>query len=183
MKQLYKVMPMVATAVLLVAGIVLFAGCEKEKINDTTSIQGNINNTTSTQDETIVNPIVPNDTVKERLDDFFSNWNDTITAKYSDSVYIINNMNELRALVGNDINIDFSQYCLIWGKVTAYHTGYVIQNRILYDEGNDNYHYDVFLHVGNAGYNVVFNLYFWDIYPKMYFRTSLKIDKNLTIKQ
>ena len=32
MKQLFKIMPMVATAVLLAAGIILLAGCEKEKV-------------------------------------------------------------------------------------------------------------------------------------------------------
>ena len=104
MKQLYKVMPMVATAVLLVAGIFLFTACDKEE-------------------ETIINPIKPDVSVKAKLDNFFSRENYTLANQFSDSVYIINSKEELKALGCDDIKINFKKYCIIWGKVTAYHSG------------------------------------------------------------
>ena len=54
-------LPIVATAIL--AGAMFFAGCEKEKTAE--------NNTTVVQEETLINPIAPDSSVKEQLDAFF----------------------------------------------------------------------------------------------------------------
>ena len=159
MKNLIKTMPIVATAALLVAGAFLFAGCEKEK--DTKG-----NNTTGVQEETIINSIAPDSSVKEKLDGFFSKWEDTVTVKFTDCINVINGMDELKKLGCDDINIDFRKYSLVWGKVMAYHTGYYINNRDLFDGGDGTYHYDVILHVRNSGYGVVYGIYFWDLFPK-----------------
>ncbi|MBQ2489416.1 MAG: hypothetical protein II525_06400, partial [Bacteroidales bacterium] len=105
--------------------------------------------------------------VKEKLDDFFSKWEDTVTVKFTDCINVINGMDELKKLGCDNLKIDFNKYSLIWGKVMAYHTGYSIQNRTLYYDGvNGTYHYDVILHVGDSGYGVVYGIYFWDIFPK-----------------
>ena len=151
-------LPMVATVIL--AGAMFLAGCEKEKIT-------NENNTSGVQEETALNPIVPDSSVKEKLDDFFSKWEDTVTVKFTDCINVINGMDELKKLGCDNLKIDFNKYSLIWGKVMAYHTGYSIQNRTLYYDGvNGTYHYDVILHVGDSGYGVVYGIYFWDIFPK-----------------
>ena len=140
---------------ILFAGLWCLAGCEKEKPNKT-----------PVQEETIVNPVTPDSSVKEKLDDFFSKWNDTVTVKFTDCINVINGMDELKKLGCDDLNIDFDKYSLIWGKVMAYHTGYYINNRDLFDGGDGTYHYDVILHVRNSGYGAVYGIYFWDIFPK-----------------
>ena len=147
MSKKYKIMSLVTTVVLLVAGIFLFTACDKEE-------------------ETIINPIKPDVSVKAKLDNFFSRENYTLANQFSDSVYIINSKEELKALGCDDIKINFKKYCIIWGKVTAYHSGYTISNRTLHNEGNGNYRYEVLLHVGDAGYDAVYSIFFWDIFPK-----------------
>ena len=140
---------------ILFAGLWCLAGCEKEKRNKT-----------PVQEETIVNPVTPDSSVKEKLDDFFSNWEDTVTEKYTNCIYVIDDMSDLKKLGCDDLNIDFGKYSLIWGKVMSYHTGYFINKRDLYDCGDGTYRYDVILNVRNSGYGIVYGIYFWDIYPK-----------------
>ena len=85
--KLKVLLPMVATVIL--AGAMFLAGCEKEKIT-------NENNTSGVQEETALNPIVPDSSVKEKLDDFFSKWEDTVTVKFTDCINVINGMDELK---------------------------------------------------------------------------------------
>ena len=150
------ILPIVATAIL--AGAMFFAGCEKEKTAE--------NNTTVVQEETLINPIAPDSSVKEQLDAFFLKWNDTVTVKFKDCINVINGKDGLKKLGCDDLDIDFSKYSLIWGKVMAYHTGYYINKRDLFDNGDGTCHYDVILHVRNSGYGAVYGIYFWDIFPK-----------------
>ncbi|MBR4339836.1 MAG: hypothetical protein IKP89_04370 [Bacteroidales bacterium] len=149
----------------VLVGMLFFAGCEKERIT-------NENNTSGVQEETALNPIVPDSSVKEKLDDFFSKWEDTVTVKFTDCINVINGMDELKKLGCDNLKIDFNKYSLIWGKVMAYHTGYSIQKRTLYYDGvNGTYRYDVILHVGDSGYGVVYGIYFWDIFPKKNYKS------------
>ena len=108
-----RFLPILATVIL--AGAMFLAGCEKEKIT-------NENNTSGVQEETALNPIVPDSSVKEKLDDFFSKWEDTVTVKFTDCINVINGMDELKKLGCDNLKIDFNKYSLIWGKVIAYHT-------------------------------------------------------------
>ena len=109
------------------------------------------------------------------LDTIFS-WKNLLIklADKSSKIYTIKSKKELDEInsFGFDVNIDFSKYTLIGGIFESGNN--VIKARILLEEMENNYLFDILYCRGNN--EMIECFYFWRLYPK------LKIDKEIIVE-
>lgn len=157
---LKKVLPLIVASLV---GLAITTSCEKENVV-----------TTPEDVFTTINPVNVSIDVSDKIDNFFRTWNDTITDNQDSCIFVINTREELLEIGCNDVDIDFEKYSLIWGKFIAYKTGgYIEENTLRYNKGNDSYIYEIIFNPGTAGYTMIYNFYFWKIFPKKEYKTLL----------
>jgi hypothetical protein len=144
-------------------GVALATSCEKDDV------------VTNSEDVlTTINPVNVSIDVSEKIDNFFRTWNDTITDEQDSCIFVINTIEELLKIGCNDVDIDFEKYSLIWGKFIAYKTGgYIEEHALRYDKGKDSYIYEIIFNPGTAGYTMIYNFYFWELFPKKEYKKLL----------
>lgn len=169
-------MPFVMVMVAAI-GAMLGAGCEKQKI-DSPPIAQTVQETQITQqmqqgdvrEQTeIISPIQFDSVLCDSLNKLFSSDNPIIeNIMRGDTLFrIINSRQELIDIGGDGCTdlIDFEQYCIIWGRVMAPHTGCNIDSCQLYS-GWPEYAFVIDVNIGAEGYDMLTSLYFWVAYPK-----------------
>lgn len=122
------------------------------------------------QIKTIINEIATDDYTKNVLDSVFSDFNFIVRGIPGDTLfYIINNNQELQLLANNvDLDIDFDNNCIIWGRfISPITSGTILSNNLYYDNQNLLYDYVVNINIPSSGYTARKGLYFWGIYPKL----------------
>ena len=121
------------------------------------------------QTKTIINEIATDDYTKNVLDSVFSDYNSFVRGIAGDTLfYLINNNQELQSLANNvDLDIDFENNCIIWGRfISPITSGTILSNNLYYDSQNLIYNYIVNIYIPSSGYTARKGLYFWGIYPK-----------------
>ncbi len=121
------------------------------------------------QTKTIINEIATDDYTKNVLDSVFSDYNSIVRGIAGDTLfYLINNNQELQSLANNvDLDIDFENNCIIWGRfISPITSGTIVSNNLYYDSQNLIYNYIVNIYIPSSGYTARKGLYFWGIYPK-----------------
>jgi hypothetical protein len=156
-----KFLKLSAVAIVVVALFCLgfFSACE-EKDDKNEKIQKNT---------TIVNEVVIDNNTRLTLSNVFSDENMNIRQMQSDTLFnIINDMQGLFVLgLDSDVNIDFENNCIIWGKVVSPNTsGAILSNNLYYNSQDLSYRYEINVYVSETGYTARKNLYFWGVYPK-----------------
>ncbi|NCC17518.1 MAG: hypothetical protein EOM29_01095 [Bacteroidia bacterium] len=121
------------------------------------------------QTKTIINEIATDDYTKNVLDSVFSDYNSIVRGIEGDTLfYLINNNQELQSMANNvDLDIDFENNCIIWGRfISPITSGTILSNNLYYDSQNLIYNYIVNIYIPSSGYTARKGLYFWGIYPK-----------------
>jgi hypothetical protein len=111
------------------------------------------------------------DTLSTKIlyDRVISDYNSIVRGIAGDTLfYLINNNQELQSLANNvDLDIDFDNNCIIWGRfISPITSGTILSNNLYYDSQNLIYNYIVNIYIPSSGYTARKGLYFWGIYPK-----------------
>lgn len=158
MKSKFLKLSAIAIVVIALLSLGFLSACE-DKEDDNTE-----------QMKTIINEIATDDYTKNILDSIFSDFNSIVRGIAGDTLfYIINNNQELQLLANNvDLDIDFDNNCIIWGRfISPITSGTILSNNLYYDNQNLLYNYVVNINIPSSGYTARKGLYFWGIYPKL----------------
>jgi hypothetical protein len=119
------------------------------------------------------------------LDTIFSGRNQLIPTDYNTekNIYIINSKEELNAInfFGFDVDIDFSKYTLVGGRVATSSISNWI-HEILLEERDKDYLFSISMKVPYSAWHVLDNKYFWRLYPKLK-KEKLIITELIIIKE
>jgi RNA binding exosome subunit len=113
------------------------------------------------------------------LDEVFSEKNDLVGNIKSDTLFVINNEQELRDVsknINTVINVDFDKQSIVWGKIFVSSISDVIRAKDIYMcIQSSGYKYEVSIEKCINCWTATGYLYFWEIYPQ-------KIDtKNISL--
>jgi hypothetical protein len=156
----------------LLAGFLL-AGCEKERqtvINDDGGVTINEN-----CDWSEILPLALDENLTYVLDNIFSDNNSLVADIEGDTLlFVICNQEDFLAVsksvntvVGSE-QIDFENYCIIWGRVLTPHFPYTLQSKELFVCDLDNScKYEVTVEECTNCWTALGRLYFWGVYPKI----------------
>jgi hypothetical protein len=121
-----------------------------------------------------INPVEPSDEQKSLFDYVFSDSNELLRSIANDTLFVINNQEDMKKIQGTDIYlnipVDWDNQCLIGGKtVTSSISDEIISQQLLECTGTTyytSYQYAVEIRKCIECYDAIEHHYFWAIYDK-----------------
>ena len=118
-------------------------------------------------------PTILAEQLKTNLDIIFSENNELVKNIKGDTLlYLINSKDELLAISNNinttiDIDIDFENQSIIWGKfLTSSISNSIVSKQLLVCHSSSNYKYEISLKKCTDCWEALGYLYYWELYPQ-----------------
>jgi hypothetical protein len=113
-------------------------------------------------------PVIPTNEQKNRLDSLFSDNNELLRKLLIDTLFVINNQEDIVTLQGSNksLDIDWDNQCIIGGKIITPSVSDEILSQQLLEQSPSSYVYEIEVKKCTTCWTALGKYYFWAIYAK-----------------